>query len=83
VGLERGPLGLVNTMKELLGRSSGSGLENREYGCRDPLRLLRDTFYPQTMALTSSTSGGSSVGIVRSRTKAKEFVSDQKTIGSE
>jgi hypothetical protein len=31
VGLERGPLSLVNTNEELLGRnSSGSGLENRE-----------------------------------------------------
>jgi hypothetical protein len=33
VGLERGPLSLVSTVEELLGRkSSGSGLENREYG---------------------------------------------------
>jgi hypothetical protein len=36
VGLERGPVGLVRTSEELLERkSSGSGLENREYGCRD------------------------------------------------
>jgi hypothetical protein len=33
VGLERGPLSLVGTTEELLDRkSSGSGLENREYG---------------------------------------------------
>jgi hypothetical protein len=33
VGLERGTLSLVSTIEELLGRkSSGSGLENREYG---------------------------------------------------
>jgi hypothetical protein len=33
VGLERGPLSLVSTIDELLGRhSSCSGLENREYG---------------------------------------------------
>jgi hypothetical protein len=39
VGLERGPLSLVSTIEELLERkSSGSGLENREYGCRDPSR---------------------------------------------
>jgi hypothetical protein len=39
VGLERGPLSLVSTIEELLGRnSSGSGLENREYGRGDPLR---------------------------------------------
>jgi hypothetical protein len=37
VGLERGPLSLVSTSEELLGRkSSGSGLEIREYGSRDP-----------------------------------------------
>ena len=29
--------------------------------------------YPQKLALTSPTGGGSSVGIVRSRTKATEF----------
>jgi hypothetical protein len=34
VGLERGPLSLVSTTEEQLGRkSSGFGLENREY-CR-------------------------------------------------
>jgi hypothetical protein len=39
VGLERGPLSLVSTTEELLGRkSSGSCLENREYGRRDPSR---------------------------------------------
>jgi hypothetical protein len=33
VGLERGPLSLVSTAEELLGRkSSGFGLEIREYG---------------------------------------------------
>jgi hypothetical protein len=32
-------------------------------------------FYPQELALTSPTSGGRSVGIVRSRTKATELVS--------
>jgi hypothetical protein len=39
VGLERGPLSLVSTIEELLGRKiSGSGLEIREYGRRDPSR---------------------------------------------
>jgi hypothetical protein len=39
VGLEWGPLSLVSTIEELLGRnSSGSGLESREYGLRDPSR---------------------------------------------
>jgi hypothetical protein len=37
VGLDRGPVSLVSTIEELLGRkSSGSGLENQEYGHRDP-----------------------------------------------
>jgi hypothetical protein len=48
VGLERGPLSLVNTTEELLGRnSSGSCLENREYGRRDSLRWPCGTLYPQ------------------------------------
>jgi hypothetical protein len=39
VGLEQGPLGLVSTTEEVLERkSSVSGLENREYGRRDPSR---------------------------------------------
>jgi hypothetical protein len=54
-------------------KSSGSGLENREYGRRDPSRWQRGTLYPQKLAITSSTSGGRSVGTVRSRTKATEL----------
>jgi hypothetical protein len=39
MGLERGPLRLVSTIEELLGRySSGSGLENRDHGLGDPSR---------------------------------------------
>jgi hypothetical protein len=39
MGLERGTISLVSTIEELLGRnSSGSGLEIREYGRRDPSR---------------------------------------------
>jgi hypothetical protein len=65
----------VRISEELLGRnSSGSGLENREYGRGDLLRSPRDTLYPQKLALTSPTSGDRSVGIVRLRTKATEFV---------
>jgi hypothetical protein len=74
VGLERGPLSLVSTTEELLGRkSSGSGLESREYDRGDPLRCPHDTHYPQKVALTSLTSDGPSVGIVRSGTQATEF----------
>jgi hypothetical protein len=74
VGLKRGPLSLVSTIEELLEtKSSGSGLENRDYGRRDSSRWQRCTLYPQQLTLTSSTSGGRSVGIVRSRTQAMEF----------
>jgi hypothetical protein len=52
---------------------SVSGLEIREYGRRDPSRRSRDTLYPQKLALTSPTSGGLSVGIVRSRIQATEL----------
>jgi hypothetical protein len=39
VGLERGALSLVSKIEELLGRkSSGSGLEIREYDRRDSSR---------------------------------------------
>jgi hypothetical protein len=75
LGLERGPLSLVSTIEELLGRnSSDSGLENRQYSRGDPLRWPRDTLYPQKFALTSPAGCGRSVGIVRLRTKATEFV---------
>jgi hypothetical protein len=74
VGLERGPLSLVSTTEGLLGReNSGSGLESREYSRRDSSRRPRGTLYPQKLALTSLTSGGRSVGLVRSRTQATEF----------
>jgi hypothetical protein len=64
----------VNTNGELLERkSSGSGLEIREYGLGDPPLSPRGTLYPQKLALTSTTSGGRSAGIVRSRTQATEF----------
>jgi hypothetical protein len=72
VGLERGPLSLVTTIEELLERkSSGSGLENRDCGRRDPSRLPRGTLYPQKLALTSPTIGGRLVGIVRSQTETE------------
>jgi hypothetical protein len=71
VSLERGPLSLVSTTEELLGRkSSGSGLENRDYGHRDPSRWKRGTICPQKLVLTSPTRDVCSVGIVRSRTQA-------------
>jgi hypothetical protein len=75
VGLERGPLSLVSTIEELLERrSSGSGLEDQEYGPRNLSRWPRGTLYPQKLPLTSPTSGSRSVSIIRSRTQATEFV---------
>jgi ribosomal protein L37E len=53
-------------------KRSGSCLENREYGRRDPSRWPRGTLYPQKLSITSPTSGGRSVGIVRSRTQTME-----------
>jgi hypothetical protein len=45
VGLERGPFSLVSTIEELLKRnSSGSGLENRDYGRRGIVALT--TLHP-------------------------------------
>jgi hypothetical protein len=80
-GSGRGPLSLVSTTEELLGRkSSGSGLENREYGRRDP--PPRGTLYSKELALPSPTSGARSVGIVRSRTQATEFLR-KKVVGLE
>jgi hypothetical protein len=75
VSLGRGPLSLVSTIEELLERkSSGSCLENWEHVPKDPSRWPRGTLYPQMLALTSLTSRGRSVGIVRSQTQATEFV---------
>jgi hypothetical protein len=50
-------------------KSSGSGLEIREYGYRDPSSWPRGALYQETLALTSPKSGGRSVGIIRSRTQ--------------
>jgi hypothetical protein len=54
-------------------KSSGSCLENREYGRKDPSRWPRGTLYPHKLTITSPTSSGRSVGIVRSQTQTTEF----------
>jgi hypothetical protein len=75
VGVERGLLSIVSATEELIARKrSCSGLENQDYGRRDPPSWLRDTLYPQMLALTSPTSGGRSVGIVRPRTRPRSLV---------
>jgi hypothetical protein len=66
VGLKRGPLSLVSINEELLGRkSSGSGLEIREYNSRDPSRWPCITLYQQKLALTSPKSSCRSAAIAR------------------
>jgi hypothetical protein len=74
VGLERGALSLVSTIEELLGRnSSGSGLENREYGRKGSVSLTTLQPLSEKVGTNFSESRGRSVGIVRSRTQATEF----------
>jgi hypothetical protein len=61
VGLERGPLSLVSTTEELLGRkSSGSDLENREYGCRGSVTLI--TWHPSAKVGTNLADNRRSLG---------------------
>jgi hypothetical protein len=75
VGLKRDPLSLVSTTDELLGwKRSASGLENREYGHRDLSCWLCSALHLQKLALASPTSGGCSVSIVRSWTRAMKVV---------
>jgi hypothetical protein len=63
VVLERGPLSLVSTIQELLERnSSGTGLENRDYGRRGFAALTTRDPLSAKSALTSPLSGGRSVG---------------------
>jgi hypothetical protein len=75
VGLERGPLSLVSATEELLGSNSrGSGLESREYGLGIRHADHVAPSIRKKLALTSLTSGDRSVGIVRLRTQAMEFL---------
>jgi hypothetical protein len=70
VGLEQGPLSLVRTTEELLARkSSGSGLENREYGRRDPSRRPCNTPLSAKVGINFAEKQRP-LGIVRSETKA-------------
>jgi hypothetical protein len=71
VGLERGPLSLVSTTEKLLEIKS-SGSENT--AVMGASRWPRGTLYPQKLALTSTTSGDRSVGILRSRTQVAEIL---------
>jgi hypothetical protein len=74
-GLEWGPLSLVRITEELLETEVSAPVYKTEINGRgDSLRWPSDTLYPLKLALTSPTSGGRSVGIVRLRTKAPEFL---------
>jgi hypothetical protein len=69
LGLERGPLSLMSTTEELLDRkSSGSCLEKENTVVGDHVAAS----IRKKLAIASPTSGGHSVGIVRSRTQTME-----------
>ena len=53
---------------------AAAGLENRLTAVGTRCADHVTTLYPQKLALTSPTGGGRSVGIVRVRTKATEFI---------
>jgi hypothetical protein len=74
VGLKRGPLSLVKITEELLERTVAAPVKKPKLTavgirCADHATPL----YPLKLALTSPTSGGRSVGIVRRRTKPRSF----------
>jgi hypothetical protein len=74
VGLEQGPLSLVSTTEELLQRkSSGFGLENREYDRRYPPRWLRDTPLSAKVGTNLANKRRSLGGLVRPRAEATEL----------
>jgi hypothetical protein len=74
VGLERGPLSLVSTTEELLGRkNSCSGLERREYGRMGA--VTPTTWHSLTAKVGANFDDKlkSLVAIVPSRTRTTEF----------
>jgi hypothetical protein len=74
VGLERGPLSLVSTTEELLDRKVAAPVYNTVntvIGIRHADHVAPSI--SKKLAITSSTGGGRSVGIVRSRTQTMEF----------
>jgi hypothetical protein len=66
VGLERGPLSLVSTIEELLGRkSNGFGLESREYGRRRSVTLTTRHPLSAIFFFLLSVQHGSFCGLAR------------------
>jgi hypothetical protein len=74
VGLDRGPLSLMSITEELLEwKISGSGSRKHRLTavgirCTDHVTPLS-----ANLTLTSPTSGGRSIGLIRLRTKVTEF----------
>jgi hypothetical protein len=74
VGLERGPLSLVSTTQELLDRKVAAPVyktENTAVGIHHADHVAPSI--RKNLVITSPTSGGRSVGIVRSRSQTMEF----------
>jgi hypothetical protein len=74
VGLKRGPLSLVSTTEELLDRKVAVPvykIENTAVGIRHADHVAHSI--RKKLAINLPTSGGRSVGIVRSRTQTMEF----------
>jgi hypothetical protein len=72
--LERGPHSLVSTTEELLDRKVAAPVwktENTAVGIRHTDHVAPSV--RKTLAVTSPTSGGRSVGIVRSRNQTMEL----------
>jgi hypothetical protein len=81
VGLERGSLSLVGTTEELLDRKVAVPvykIENTAVGIRHADHVAASI--RKKLAITSPTSGGRPVGIVRSRTHTMEFRLDCSSI---
>jgi hypothetical protein len=76
MGLERGPLSLVITTEELLERKVAAPVyktENTTVGIRHADHAAPSIH--KKLAITSLTTGGRSVGVVRTRTQTIEFFS--------
>jgi hypothetical protein len=74
VGLERGPLSLVSTTEKLLDRKVAATvykIENTAVGIRHADHVAPSIC--KKLAIASPTSGGRSLGIIRSRTQTMEF----------
>jgi hypothetical protein len=80
VGLERGPISLVSTTEELLDRKVAAPVYKTEYTVVGIRHLDHVAIsIRKKLTITSPTSRGLSVGIVRSRTQTMEF----SLVGSE